>query len=83
MLANESSNWQRDHKQVRNMAHAVTAVSGQCRKWGNVADNVQSVRSSMQTHPIVKEVGVKQRMSLMIMCYTEEQMAELKHFLHQ
>jgi len=80
MLANESSDRPRDHKQVRNVAQAMTAETGQRKKWGNVADDVQSVLSSVQTHQYVKEVCVRQGMSPVIMCYTEEQIADLKRF---
>ena len=36
--------------------------------------------SSVQTHPFVKEVCIRQGMSPIIMCYTEEQIADLKRF---
>jgi len=38
------------------------------------------VLSSVQTHPFVKEACVKQGMSPMIMCYNEQQIADLKRF---
>ena len=78
MLANESSERPRDHKQVRNVAQAVTAETGQRKKWGNVADDVQNLLSSVQTQ-FVKEMCVRQGMSP-VMCYTEEQIADLKRF---
>jgi len=80
LLANESSDRPRDHKQVRNMAQAMTAETGKRKKWGNVADDVQSVLSSVQTHPFAKEICVRKGMSPMIVCYTEQQVAVLKRF---
>jgi len=80
MLANESSERPRDHKQVRNVAQTVAGESGQRKKWGNVADDVQSVLTSVQTHPYVKEVCIRHNMSPAIICYTDEQIADLKRF---
>jgi len=80
MLLNESSDRPRDHKQVRNVAQALAGESGHRKKFGNVADDVQNVLTSVQTHAFVKEVSVRHGMSPVILCYTDEQISDLKRF---
>ena len=76
-LANESTHRPRNHKQVRNVAQTMASETGQRKKYGNVADDVQHVLTSVQSHPFVKEVSVRHGMSPVIICYTHEQIADL------
>jgi len=79
MLADTTDERPREHKQVQNQAQ-VTAT-GQQKKSINVADDVQGVIQTIQTHPFVKEVSVvRHGLSPVVLCYTNEQITDLKRF---
>ena len=77
-LANTTDERPRDHKQVRNQAQELE--TGQRKKGVNVADDVQGVIQSVQSHPFVKEVSVRHGLSPVVICYTDEQVRDLKRF---
>ena len=78
MLADTTDERPREHKQVQNQAQ-VTAT-GQQKKSINVADDVQGVIQTIQTHPFVKEVSARHGLSPVVLCYTNEQITDLKRF---
>jgi len=43
----------------------------------NVADDVQSVLKSVQTHPFVKKINVRHNFIPVILCYTDEQILRI------
>jgi len=78
-LANESGCKPRDHKQVRNQAQVLAKQTGH-KKGANVADEMLSVITGMNSHPFVKRVILRQGFSPVIVAYTDQQVQDLKRF---
>jgi len=49
----------------------------------NVADEVQSVITSLNSHPFVKRVVLRHGLSSIVVAYTNEQILDLKRFCAQ
>ena len=47
----------------------------------NIADEILNVISMMNTHPFVQEIVHKKNQVPAIICYTQDQMQDLRHFL--
>ena len=74
-LVNRSDEQTRDHTQVRNQTQVMQ--SDQQKSGMNVADDVQSVLKSVQTHPFVKKINVRHNFITVILCYTDEQILRI------
>ena len=49
----------------------------------NIADEMLQVFSMMNTHPFVQQVIHTKGQVPSIICYTDDQMTDLKHYLHK
>ena len=82
VLTNESTTRPRDHKQVRNQAQVLSKESDMT-KGVNAADEVQSVITSLNSHPFVKRIVLRHGLSTIVVAYTDEQILDLKRFCAQ
>jgi ribosomal protein S8 len=79
MNLNNSVEAPKDTKQIKNAKYREKKKTTQPRN--NIADEILAVLSMMNEHPFVQQVIHKKGQVPSIICHTEDQMVDFKHFL--
>ena len=79
----DSFNMPRNTKQIRNLKYRKERREREQthHQNNNVADEILEVIAMLNDHPFVQEIIHSKEMVPSIICYTEEQMLDLKHFV--
>jgi len=72
----------KDTKQIRNANYREKKTTQPVYN-NNIADEILQVLSMMNTHPFVQQVIHTKGQVPSIICYTDHQMTDLKHYLHK
>jgi hypothetical protein len=72
----------KDTKQIRNANYREKKTTQPVYN-NNIADEILQVLSMMNTHPCVQQVIHTKGQVPSIICYTDDQMTDLKHYLHK